>query len=126
MDMSIASLAPANTKKSGQTAIKSIKTFLAAEVITLDSAHQLIDTVKTGKVIRIMLEVYPQQGGIVKPLLQHLLFRLGKFCNNREEGGLEKKSPQCSKQDLETIVQLLYTSDYAETCYVDATLVVMM
>ncbi|POM70206.1 LOW QUALITY PROTEIN: Hypothetical protein PHPALM_13388, partial [Phytophthora palmivora] len=156
--MSIASLAPANTKKARQTAIKSFTKFLAAEDVTLDAAHQLIDRDKTGKVLRIMLdkyayslarstdkfrstntclayfgnvknwllEVYPQQGGIVKPLLQNMLSRLGKYCNNREEGGLEKKAPPCSKQDLETIVRLLYTSDYAETCYVDATLVVMM
>ncbi|POM64071.1 Hypothetical protein PHPALM_20456 [Phytophthora palmivora] len=111
------------------TAIKSLTKLLVAEDVTLDAAHQFIDTDKTAYFASVknwLLEVYPQQGGIVKPLLQHMLSRLGKYCNNREEGGLAKKAPPFSKQDLKPIVRLLYTSDYAETCYVDATLVVMM
>ncbi|POM76385.1 Hypothetical protein PHPALM_6375 [Phytophthora palmivora] len=115
---------PSMSISARQTAIKSFTKFLAAEDVTLDAAQQLIDTDKTERP-NWLLEVYPHQGGIVKPLLQNMLSRLGKYCNNREEG-LEKKVPPCSKQDLETIVRLLYTSDNAETCFVDATLVVTM
>ncbi|RAW29042.1 hypothetical protein PC110_g14580 [Phytophthora cactorum] len=41
-------------------------------------------------------------------------------------GLLKRKRPPCSKQDLENIVRLLYTSDSAKTIYADAALVVMM
>ncbi|POM58237.1 LOW QUALITY PROTEIN: Hypothetical protein PHPALM_37146 [Phytophthora palmivora] len=53
--MSIASLAPANTKK---IAIESFTKFLAAEDLTLDAAHQLIDTDNTAEALRIMLDRY--------------------------------------------------------------------
>ncbi|EGZ28683.1 hypothetical protein PHYSODRAFT_470387 [Phytophthora sojae] len=79
-----------------------------------------------GNVKNWMLDKYPQQGAIVKPQLQKILFGLGKYCSNREDGSLEKKAPPCSKQDLENIVRLLYKSDSADTVYLDAAVVVMM
>ncbi|KUF84546.1 hypothetical protein AM587_10000022 [Phytophthora nicotianae] len=156
--MSIASLAPGNSKKARTTAIKSFTTFLVAEDMDLPTAFQLIDADKTGKVLRIMLDKYayslaksqdkvlatntclayygnvknwlvdkyPLQGGLVKPQLQKILSSLGKYCNNREESGNEKKAPPCSKQDLEGIVRLLYTSASTHSEYLDAALVVMM
>ncbi|KAJ8561961.1 hypothetical protein ON010_g7715 [Phytophthora cinnamomi] len=54
--MSIASLAPAISKKARATATNSFTTFLAAESMTLDAAHQLIDEDKTGKVLRVILD----------------------------------------------------------------------
>ncbi|EGZ19048.1 hypothetical protein PHYSODRAFT_504398, partial [Phytophthora sojae] len=56
--ISIASLAPANSKKTRTTAINSFTTFLAAESMTLEATHQLIDGDKTGKVLRIKLDKY--------------------------------------------------------------------
>ncbi|RAW33157.1 hypothetical protein PC110_g10520 [Phytophthora cactorum] len=47
--MSIASLAPANSKKTRVTAINSFNTFLSSESITLDAVQQLIEADKTGK-----------------------------------------------------------------------------
>ncbi|EGZ22666.1 hypothetical protein PHYSODRAFT_330408 [Phytophthora sojae] len=88
--MSIASLAPANSKKARSTAINSFSTFLAAESMTLEATHQLIDGDKT------------------------------------EEVGDEKKAPPCSKQDLEAMVSLLYSTAATESEYLDAALVVMM
>ncbi|GMF47024.1 unnamed protein product [Phytophthora fragariaefolia] len=79
-----------------------------------------------GNVKNWQLDMYPQHGTIVKPLLQKVLSELGKFCSNREEGAFEKKVPPCSKQDLEKIVRLRYTSPSATSIYLDASLVVMM
>lgn len=156
--MSIASLAPPNSKKARVTAINSFSTFLSSENITLEHVQQLIDADKTGRVLRIVLDKYayslarsadktrstntclayfgnvknwlidkyPQQGGTVKPQLQKILSGLGKYCTNREDGAFEKKAPPCSKQDLENIARLLYTSDSAESIYPDAALVVML
>ena len=56
--MSIASLAPVNSKKARTTAINSFTVFLAAENMTLAVAHWLIDGDRTGKVLRIMLDKY--------------------------------------------------------------------
>ncbi|KAE9033360.1 hypothetical protein PR001_g10197 [Phytophthora rubi] len=156
--MSIASLAPANSKKARMTAINSFMTFLAAESTPLDAARQLIDEDKTGKVLRVILDKYayslatsadkvhakntclayygnvknwlvykyPLQGALVKSQLQKNLPRLGKYCSNREEVGDEKKAPPCSKQDLEDMVRLLYSTGATESEYLDAALVVMM
>lgn len=156
--MSIASLAPANSKKARTTAINSFVTFLAAESMTLDAANQLIDGDKTGKVLRVILDKYayslatsadkvratntclayygnvknwlvdkyPLQGALVKSQLQKILSGLGKYCSNREEVGDEKKAPPCSKQDLEAMVRLLYSTGATESEYLDAALVVMM
>ncbi|EGZ09149.1 hypothetical protein PHYSODRAFT_524238 [Phytophthora sojae] len=148
--MSIASLAPANSKKARTRAINPFTTFLAAESMTLEATHQLIDGDKTGKVLRIILDKYayslatsadlayygnvknwlvdkyPLQGALVKSQLQKILSGLGKYCSNREEVGDEKKAPPCSKQDLEAMVSLLYSTAATESEYLDATLVVMM
>jgi hypothetical protein len=56
--MSIASLAPANSKKARVTAINSFTAFLEGEDMTLEAAHKLIDEDQTGKVLRIMLDKY--------------------------------------------------------------------
>ncbi|GMF45424.1 unnamed protein product [Phytophthora fragariaefolia] len=78
-----------------------------------------------GNVKNWLLDMYPQQGTIVKPLLQKVLSRLGKLCSNREDGAFERKTPPCSKQDLKKIVRLLYISPSATSIYLDASLVVM-
>ncbi|EGZ13765.1 hypothetical protein PHYSODRAFT_426200, partial [Phytophthora sojae] len=156
--MSIASLAPANSKKTRATAINSFTTFLAAESMTLEATHQLIDGDMTGKVLRIILDKYAYslatsaekvratntclayydnvknwlvdkyrlQGALVKSQLQKILSGLGMYCSNREEVGDEKKAPLCSKQDLEAMVSLLYSTAATESEYLDAALVVMM
>ncbi|EGZ27409.1 hypothetical protein PHYSODRAFT_476171 [Phytophthora sojae] len=165
--MSIASLAPANSKKARTTAINSFTTFLAAESMTLEATHQLIDGDKTvgraksgvsyttlriildkyayslatsaekvratntclayyGNVKNWLVDKYPLQGALVKSQLQKILSGLGKYCSNREEVGDEKKAPPCSKQDLEAMVSLLYSTAATESEYLDATLVVMM
>ncbi|KAJ8524136.1 hypothetical protein ON010_g16982 [Phytophthora cinnamomi] len=79
-----------------------------------------------GNVKNWLVDKYPQHGGIVKSQLQNILSGLGKYCRNRDEGGLEKKAPPCSKQDLENIVRLLYTLESTDETYLDAALVVMM
>ncbi|GMF30490.1 unnamed protein product [Phytophthora fragariaefolia] len=57
--MSIASLAPANSKKARLTAINSFKVFLLeAEGMTLDKAHELVGGDSTGRILRIMLDKY--------------------------------------------------------------------
>ncbi|EGZ12840.1 hypothetical protein PHYSODRAFT_510520 [Phytophthora sojae] len=56
--MSIASLAPANSKKSRTTALNSFNAFLECENVTTDAAHKLIGADKTGKVLKIMLDKY--------------------------------------------------------------------
>ncbi|GMF55319.1 unnamed protein product [Phytophthora fragariaefolia] len=135
--MSIASLAPANSKKARLTVINCFKVFLEAEDMALDKAHELIGGDSTGSldeyVSRLfwefknwLLDMYPQQGTIVKPLLQKVLSGLGKFCSNREDGAFKRKAPPCSKQYLEKIVRLLYTYPSATSIYLDASLVVMM
>ncbi|GMF47720.1 unnamed protein product [Phytophthora fragariaefolia] len=80
----------------------------------------------SGNVKNWLLDMYPQQGTTVKPLLQKVLSGLGKFCSNREGGALERKAPPCSKQDLKKIVRLLNTPPSATSIYLDASLVVMM
>jgi hypothetical protein len=79
-----------------------------------------------GNVKNWLLDKYPHQGAIVKPQLQKVFSGLGKFCTKREDGGFEKKAPPCSKQDLENIVMLLYTSASADSVYLDSSLVVML
>ncbi|GMF38322.1 unnamed protein product [Phytophthora fragariaefolia] len=141
--MSIASLAPANSKKARVTAINSFKVFLEAEDMTLDKAHELIGGDSTGRILRIMLDkyayslarstnkarstntclayfgnvknwlldMYPQQGTIVKPLLQKVHSGLGKFCSNREDGAFERKAPPCPsktwKKSFDCFIHLL-------------------
>jgi hypothetical protein len=56
--MSIASLAPANSKKARVTAVNSFTAFLTTEDMPLDKAHELIGADETGKVLKIMLDKY--------------------------------------------------------------------
>ncbi|EGZ14222.1 hypothetical protein PHYSODRAFT_513143 [Phytophthora sojae] len=156
--MPIASLAPANSMKARTTAINSFTMFLAAESLTHEATHRLIDGDKTCKVLRIILDKYAYslatsaekviatntciayygnvknwlvdkyllQGALVKSQLQNILSGLGKYCSNREELGDEKKAPPCSKEDLEAMVSLLYSTAATESEYLYAALVVMM
>ncbi|OWY96526.1 hypothetical protein PHMEG_00033184 [Phytophthora megakarya] len=115
----------------------------------LDAAQALIDEDKTGNVLRIMLDKYayslaraegkilstntclayyenvknwlvdkyPLQSSLVKP-------QLHKILTARDERPAAAKRV-CSKQDLEEIVRLLYTSASNDTNYTDTATVVM-
>ncbi|KAE9162111.1 hypothetical protein PF005_g30983 [Phytophthora fragariae] len=109
--MGLQDLAPANTQRAQKTAINAFERFLTSEDVNMGFiAACLLNDQYGSACVKLMdrFGVYPKHRAAIENKLLKMAQTLERYCLKRSEGGVVKKAPACTKEDLRILMDGIY------------------